>query len=161
MARISPLRVYVDVPEAFTEFVKVGDEADLTVGAVGVRKFAARVVGTAGAINPTAKRLLTELEVPNQTGELFPGAYVQVTLQIPGNKGDVTIPAGTLLFASGKPSVGVVRPNGTVEIRKITINRDLGTRLEISQGLSESDQIITAPPPGLLGGTAVIIAKPT
>jgi RND family efflux transporter MFP subunit len=162
MARISPLRVYVDVPEAYSEFVKVGAEADLTVGQVAGRKFAARVVGTAGAIDPTAKRLLTELEVPNQTGQLFPGAYVQVTLKIEGNKGDLTIPAGTLLFTtSGKPAVGVVRPNGTVEIRQIAINRDLGSRLEISQGLSESDQIITSPPPGLVDGTVVIIAKPT
>jgi RND family efflux transporter MFP subunit len=161
MARISPLRVYVDVPESFTEFVNVGAAADLTVGRFGGRKFPARVVGTAGAINPTAKRLLTELEAPNNTGELFPGAYVQVTLKIPGNKGDLTIPAGTLLFSSGKPAVGVVRPNGTVEIRKIVINRDLGSKLEISRGLSESDQIITAPPPGLAEGTAVIIAKPT
>ena len=161
MARISPPRVYVDVPEPFTEFVKVGAEADLTVGQVAGRKFAARVVGTAGAINPTAKRLLTELEVPNTTGQLFPGAYVQVTLKIEGNKGDLTIPAGTLLFTSGKPAVGVVRPNGTVEIRKIAINRDLGSTLEISQGLSETDQIITSPPPGLVDGTVVIIAKPT
>jgi hypothetical protein len=66
-----------------------------------------------------------------------------------------------LLFASGKPAVGVVRPNGTIEIRKIVINRDLGSKLEISQGLSESDQIISSPPPGLVEGTAVIIAKPT
>src|ERR1700730_13088944 len=161
MARISPLRVYVDVPESFTEFVKVGAAADLTVGQVAGRKFAARVVGTAGAINPTAKRLLTELEVPNKTGELFPGAYFQVTLNIDGSKGDLTIPAGTLLFASGKPAVGVVRPNGTVEIRKIEINRDLGSELEISQGLSESDQIITSPPPGLADGAVVIITKPT
>jgi RND family efflux transporter MFP subunit len=161
VARISPLRVYVDVPEPFTEFVKVGAAADLTVGKVAGRKFPAHVVGTAGAINPTTKRLLTELEAPNQTGELFPGAYVQVTLNIAGNKGDLTIPAGTLLFASGKPAVGVVRPNGTIEIRKIVINRDLGSKLEISQGLSESDQIISSPPPGLVEGTAVIIAKPT
>jgi len=161
MARISPLRVYVDVPEAYSEFVKVGAEADLTVGQVAGRKFAARVVGTAGAIDPTAKRLLTELEVPNQTGRLFPGAYVQVTLKIEGNKGDLTIPAETLLFTtSGKPAVGVVRPNGTVEIRQIAINRDLGSKLEISQGLSESDPIITSPPPGLVDGTVVIIAKP-
>jgi len=125
IARISPLRVYVDVPEPLTEFVKVGAEADLTVGRVAGRKFAARVVGTARAINPTAKRLLTELEVPNETGELFPGAYVQVTLKIDRVNGDLIIPAGTLFFTSGKPSVGVVRPNGTVEIRKITINRDL------------------------------------
>jgi RND family efflux transporter MFP subunit len=161
MARLSPLRVYVDVPEAYTEFVKVGAEADLTIGSVAGRKFVARVVGTAGAINPTAKRLLTELEVPNQTGQLFPGAYVQVILKIEGNKGDLTIPAGTLLFASEKPAVGVVRPNGTVEIRQIAIHRDLGSTLEISQGLSPSDQVITNPPPGLVNGTHVIIAKST
>lgn len=157
IARISPLRVYVDVPEPLTEFVKVGTEAELTVGRVAGRKFPARVVGTAGAINPTAKRLLTELEVPNQTGELFPGAYVQVTLKIDGAKGDLTIPAGALLFTSGQPSVGVVRPNGTVEIRKIAINRDLGSKLVISQGLSESDQIITSPPPGLVDGAVVSV----
>jgi hypothetical protein len=45
----------VDVPEPFTEFVKVGAEADLTVGQVAGRKFAARVVGTAGAINQRPK----------------------------------------------------------------------------------------------------------
>jgi RND family efflux transporter MFP subunit len=161
VARITPLRVYVDVPEPFTEFVKVGAEADLTIGPVTGQKFAARVVGTAGAINPTSKRLLTELEVPNKTGELFPGAYGQVTLKIEGNKGDLTIPAGTLLFTSGKPAVGVVRPNGTVEIRKIAISRDLGSKLEISHGLSESEQIITSPPPGLVEGTVVLIANPT
>jgi multidrug efflux pump subunit AcrA (membrane-fusion protein) len=113
----------------------------------------ARVIGTARAINPTAKRLLTELEVPNETGELFPGAYVQVTLKIDRTNGNLTIPAATLLFSSGKPSVGVVRPNGIVEIRKITISRDLGSKLEISEGLSESDQIITSPPPGLVDGS--------
>jgi RND family efflux transporter MFP subunit len=161
MARISPLRVYVDVPEPFTEFVKVGAEADLTVGQVAGRKYSAKVVGTSGAINPTAKRLLTELEVPNNKGELFPGAYVQVTLKIEGSKGDLTIPAGALLFTSGKPAVGVVHPDGSVEIRKIEIHRDLGSELEISRGLSESDQIIASPPAGLVDGTDVIVAKPT
>jgi multidrug efflux pump subunit AcrA (membrane-fusion protein) len=142
-----------------TEFVKVGAEAELTVGRVAGRKFPARVVGTASAINPTAKRLLTELEVPNQTGELFPGAYVQVTLKIDRDNGAVTIPAGTLFFTSGKPSVGVVRPNGTVEIRKVAISRDLGSKLEISKGLSESDQIITSPPPGLVDGAVVNVVS--
>ncbi len=133
MARLSPLRVYVDVPEPFTEFVKVGAAADLTVGQVAGRKYTARIVGTAEAINPATKRLLTELEVPNKTGQLFPGAFVQVTLKIEGNKGDLTIPAGTLLFASGKTAVGTVRPDGRVEIRQIAIHRDLGSRLEISK----------------------------
>jgi membrane fusion protein, multidrug efflux system len=72
-------------------------------GRVAGRKFAARVARTARAITPTAKRLLIELEVPNKTGQLFPGACVQVTLKIEGNKGDLTIPAGTLLCRSAKP----------------------------------------------------------
>jgi hypothetical protein len=76
--------------------------------------------------------------------------YIQVTLKIlkiDRANGDLMIPAGTLLFTSGKSSVGVVRPNGTVEIRTIAISRDLGSKLEISRGLSESDQIVGSPPP--------------
>ena len=56
----------------------------------------ARVVRTTEAINPTAKRLLTELEVPNKTGELLPGAYGHVTLKIEGNKSNLTIPDGNI-----------------------------------------------------------------
>ena len=41
------------------------------------------------------------------------------------------------------------------------IRHDLGSRMDISKGLSESDQIITSPPPGLSDGTPVIIANPT
>jgi hypothetical protein len=73
------------------------------------------------------------------------------------------IPLGSgiqaLLFTSGKPAVGVVHQNGTVEIRKIAINRDLGSKLVISHGLSESDQIITSPPPGLVDGGAVNVVS--
>jgi hypothetical protein len=104
------------------------------------------------------------LEVPNQTGQLFPGAYVQVTLKIEGNKGDLTIPAGTLLFSSGKPAVGVVHPNGTVEIRKIAINRISARPWKsprVCRNRIDYHQSFTSPPPGLVDGTAVIIAKPT
>jgi hypothetical protein len=66
-----------------------------------------------------------------------------------------------LLFQSGAPAVGVLHADGKVEIRKVSISRDLGDRLEISKGLSESDQIIVNPSSGLATGTVVKIAKPT
>ena len=161
MARNSPLRVYVVVPQSFSPFVKVGGEAALTVNEYPGRTFSGRVVTTAGAINSTTKRLLTELEVPNPTGELFPGSYAQITLQLQTDNGGVMIPPRTLLFQSGAPAVGVVHSDGKVEIRKVSINRDLGNRLEISKGLSESDQIIVNPSSGLVTGTVVTIANPT
>jgi RND family efflux transporter MFP subunit len=158
LARISPLRVYVDTPEAFAPLVYLGDEADLSVNQFPAQKFAARVVATSGAINPTSKRLLTELEVPNKRGELQPGAFVQITLRLQTSTA-VTIPAKTLLFESGESAVGVVHPDGTVEIRKIRISRDLGRRMQVAQGLSESDQLIINPPPGLAAGAIVAIAQ--
>jgi RND family efflux transporter MFP subunit len=73
MAQNSSLRVYIVVPQAFTSFVKVGGEAELAVNEYPGRMFPGRIVGTAGAINSTTKRLLTELDVPNPTGRLLPG----------------------------------------------------------------------------------------
>jgi RND family efflux transporter MFP subunit len=158
LARISPLRVYVDTPEAFAPLVHLGDEATLTVNQFPAQKFAAHVVATSGAINPTSKRLLTELEVPNETGKLQPGAFVQITLRLHTSTA-VTIPAKTLLFESDEPAVGVVHSDGVVEIRKIRITRDLGRRVQVAQGLSESDQLIINPPGGLAAGAIVRIAK--
>ena len=159
MARNSPLRVYVVVPQAFSSFVKAGGQAELAVNEYPGRTFPGQVVSTAGAINSTSKRLLTELEVPNPTGELLPGTYVQVTLQLQTDNGGVMIPPQTLLFQSGAPAVGVVHQDGKVEIRKVSIIRDLGNRLEISKGLSQSDQIIVNPLSDLVTGTVVTIAN--
>jgi len=158
LARISPLRVYVDTPEAFAPLVHLGDEATLTLNQFPAQKFAAHVVATSGAINPTSKRLLTELEVPNETGKFQPGAFVQITLRLHTSTA-VTIPAKTLLFESDEPAVGVVHSDGVVEIRKIRITHDLGRRVQVAQGLSESDQLIINPPGGLAAGAIVTIAK--
>jgi RND family efflux transporter MFP subunit len=160
MEQTSPLRVYINVPQTFARFVKEGVQADLTLNELPGRKFPGHVTNTAGAIDPGSRTLLTELEVPNANHELLPGAYAQITLKLVGNTGLVTIPSNALLFRSEGPSVGVVHADGKVEIRKVAINRDLGDKLQIAQGLSESDQVIINPSDGLANGTAVTIATP-
>jgi RND family efflux transporter MFP subunit len=160
MQAISPLRVYVTVPQAFSSLIKVGGQAQLTVDQFPGRKFPAHIVGTAGAINSTSKRLLTELEVPNSTGELMPGSYVQTALDIPIDPRGVVIPARTLLFPSGQPAVAVVRADHRVEIRNVNITDDMGTRLQVTGDISESDQLIVNPSSGLVNGTVVTIVNP-
>jgi RND family efflux transporter MFP subunit len=160
MAQTSPLRVYVNVPQTFSRFVKQGTQADLTLNELPGRKFPAHVQSTAGAIDPASRTLLTELEVPNDSGELLPGAYAQITLKLEGDTGTVLIPSNSLLFRSEGPAVGVVHPDGKVEIRKVVIDRDLGDKLQISEGLSRSDQVVVNPSDGLAGGIVVKIATP-
>ena len=160
MAQTSPLRVYINVPQTFSRFVKPGTQADLTLNELPGRKFPAHVTNTAGAIDPTSRTLLTELEVPNETGEVLPGAYAQINLKLQGDTGLFTVPSNVLLFRSEGTAVGIVHPDGKVEVRKIVINRDLGDRLQISQGLSESDQVIVNPSDSLADGMMVSIATP-
>ena len=159
MQQTSPLRVYVNVPQDFADLVKIGTEGDLTLEEFPGRKFVGHVTNTAKAIDPTSRTLLTELQVPNETGELFPGAYALIALQASDNTGILTIPSNALLFRMEGTAVGVVDANGQVEIRKVTTNLNLGDKLEISQGLSETDQVIVNPSDSLATGMTVEILK--
>src|ERR1700737_189836 len=160
MAQTSPLRVYINVPQTFSRFVKPGTQADLTLNELPGRKFSAHVTSTAGAIDPASRTLLTELEVPNDTGEVLPGSYAQINLKLEGDTSAVLVPSNALLFRSEGASVGLVHPDGNVEIRKIVIDRDLGDKLQISEGISKSDQVIVNPSDGLADGMMVKIAAP-
>jgi RND family efflux transporter MFP subunit len=157
MQQTSPLRVYVNVPQAFADLVKIGTEAELTLDEFPGRKFVGHMTNTARAIDPISRTLLTELQVPNETGELFAGAYTLITLQVNDTTGILTIPANALLFRSEGTTVGVVDADSKVEIRKIAIDLNLGDRLEISHGLSETDQVILNPSDSLANGTMVRI----
>ena len=102
--------------------------------------------------------MLTELEIPNETGELLPGAYAQVHLHTDGNAQALLVPANVLLFRSEGTAVGVVSPEGKVEIKGIKVGRDLGTKLEVTEGLSITDRVIENPSDGLADGMQVTIA---
>jgi len=160
MARISPLRVYINVPQAVADLVKLGAEGDLSLKEFPGRTFPARETNTAVAINPISRALEVELQIPNESGELFPGAYAQVTLKLTGQTGLYTVPANALLFRAEGAAVGVVHSDGKVEIRKITITLDQGDTLQIAGGLSETDQVIVNPTDSLADGMRVNVLGP-
>ena len=158
VAQTSPLRIYVQVPQADAQLVKIGMEGDLTLPQFPGRTFQAHVTNTADVVDPTSRSLLTELQIPNESGELLPGAYVQITLKFAGNSPYLTVPENTLIFRREGAAVGVVDANGKVEIRKIVVHEDFGDRLEISNGLSVSDQVILNPADSLASGAMAKIA---
>jgi RND family efflux transporter MFP subunit len=159
VSQISPLRVYVNVPESLAASVKLGTTANLTFASFPGADFPAEVVATAGAIDPTTRTLLTQLAVPNADGKLFPGAYTSVHFQLESDSQSLLVPENVLLFREEGTAVGVLGPDGKVSIRKIKIDRDLGNTLQV-QGLSESDQIIVNPSDSLADGDVVKI-KPS
>jgi RND family efflux transporter MFP subunit len=158
--QISPLRIYVQVPQAYAQLVKIGMEADLTLPEFPGRTFQAHVTNTADVVDPASRSLLTELQIPNTSGELLPGAYAQLTLKFAGTSPYLMVPENTLIFRREGAAVGVVDAKGKVEIRPITINQDLGTKLEVSRGLSATDQVILDPSDSLASGMMARIVPP-
>jgi RND family efflux transporter MFP subunit len=159
MAAIQTLRVYVAVPEIYAAFVKNGEQSKLTLDALPGETLTGTIVRNADAIDATSRTLNVEVDVPNPTGRLLPGAYAFVHLRVPPHPGSVTIPSNALLFRAEGLRVGVVR-NGHVELTPIAIGQDYGSTVEVISGLSARDPVIVNPSDSLANGAAVrLVAK--
>ena len=160
LARVDPLRVYVSLPQAYTQMVRTNDEAVLTFSELPGETFAGKVDRTAGAIDPVSRTLLTQILVANHDGRLFPGAHAMVRLKMAASAHPVVVPINTLLFRDEKGvQVGVVDTNDVVRLARVTIGRDYGTTVEIVHGLSETDNVILNPSDSLDSGAKVRVVK--
>jgi RND family efflux transporter MFP subunit len=158
IASTSRLRVYVNVPQAYSRDVRPGAGAELTLAELPGRQFAGKVVRSADSIDPTSRTLLTEVDVENPKGELLPGAFLSVHLRLTSKVSAVVVPVNTLIFRSQGMQVAVVRGN-KAELLPVMIGRDYGNEVEVISGISPDDRVIENPSDSLTTGTEVRIVK--
>jgi RND family efflux transporter MFP subunit len=155
MVQARTLRVYVNVPEEYSQGVKPNQTAaDIVLAEFPGKRFPGKLIRTADAINATTRTLLVEVDLPNPSGTLFSGSYAEVHLKIPGANSTFLIPVNTLIFRSEKLQVGVVK-NGKVTVTDVTPGHDFGNEIEIVAGISANDQIVLNPPDSLVSGEEV------
>jgi len=155
IAATQTLRVYINVPQDYSQAAKPGLTADLTLEEFPGRRFKGTLVRTAKAIDPASRTLLVEVDVQNPTGELLPGAYAEVHLKVPSGAATVILPVSALIFRSQGLQVGVVESGNRAALRKITLGRDFGTDVEVVSGLTPEDSVIVNPPDSLVEGEIV------
>ncbi len=158
IARTDPLRVYVAVPQAYAPAIHDGLDAVVTLQEFPGQKFSASVTRTADAIDPVARTLNTEVDVPNKDGKLLPGSFGEVHFKPNINAKKVTVPVNAMLFRREGAQVAVVGPDGKVQLRHISIGRDYGTTLEIVGGVDANDLVIVNPSDSIEDGEKVNIA---
>ncbi len=158
LADTSKLRVFVRVPQSATPSIATGVDAEMRVPEMPARKFTAKVIRTSGAIDVNSRTLLTELEVDNSHNEILSGAYAQVVFGDLKQDPALVLPANTLLFRSEGMQVGVVGPDGRVELHSILMGRDFGRSVEILSGITGTDRVIINPPDSLVSGITVHVA---
>ena len=158
LAKVDPLRVFTNVPQAYSPAIKDGMPAYITLQEIPAQKFRGTVARTAEAIDPATRTLLTEVDVPNKDGRLLRGSFGEVHFSPKINAEKVTVPVNAMLFRREGPQLAIVGPDNKVQLRPITIGRDYGTTLEILGGVSFEDRIIINPADSLEDGETVNIA---
>jgi RND family efflux transporter MFP subunit len=148
------IRIQVFVPQDRAFGLGPGVEADVRVPEIPGRTFTGKVTRIADALQPGSRTLLTEIDVPNTDGALAPGIYCTVELHIPRKVNSVLVPSEAIIFNRDGLQVAVV-DNGIVHIRKVTVARDLGTSLELSDGVKVGDQVVLNPGVNLTEGSKV------
>jgi len=155
------MRIRLYVPQDAAIGVKPGVDAVVRVPEIPDHTFPGKVARIANALDPATRTLMTEIDVPNPDGELSPGTYCTVELKIPRRTPSLIVPAGAIVFDRDGLHVLVVE-NGVAHSRKITEIRDLGTEVEVSDGVKQGDQVVLSPPVDLEDGNKVQVrATPT
>ena len=150
------LRIQLYVPQDEALGVAPGVEAIVRVPEIPGREFLGTVTRIADALAPGTRTLLTEIDVPNPDRALSPGLYCNVELKIPRKTPSLIVPSDAVVFNSAGLTVAVVE-NGVARFHKITVARDFGTTVEVTQGVKEGDQVILNPAVDLTDGQKVQI----
>jgi membrane fusion protein, multidrug efflux system len=160
VAKIDPIRVFVNVPEIYAPLIHSGVQGSIELAALNGQRFSGKVVRTANAIDAATRTLNTEIDVPNPKGVLLPGAFAQVHFSLNVKTRSLSLPVNALLFRAEGTRAAVVGRDGKIHLKPVVIGRDYGTSVEILGGVEPSDAIVLNPGDSLDEGQPVELTKP-
>jgi RND family efflux transporter MFP subunit len=152
------LRVYVNVPQNYVPSVPPGTQATITVPERPDKTYRGTVEASAQAVDPLSGTTLMQLIVDNGAGELMPGDYASIHLQIAAAAHVLSVPSSALIFDARGLSIATVDSGNHVLLKPVSIERDLGAVVEIASGLASNDRVIQNPPDGIGNGAEVRLA---
>jgi len=155
VARIDPLRIFVNVPQTYVEEIHNGQEAELRVQERPGEIFHAKVTGISNSLDTTSRAMLVILQTPNPGGTLYPGMYAQVRLSANRAKPILRIPGDTVILGKQGARVATVGSDHLVHFKQITLGQDLGTEVEVTSGLRPGDLVISNPTDAIQENIAV------
>jgi RND family efflux transporter MFP subunit len=149
------LRIYINVPQNYVPSVPSGTRATISVPEHPGKYYSGTVESSAQAVNPSSGTTLMQIIVDNTAGELMPGGYAGIHLQVPAVANVLSVPASALIFNAKGLSVATMDRNDRVVVKPVTMARDLGQIVELASGLTPQDRVIANPPDGVSTGDPV------
>jgi RND family efflux transporter MFP subunit len=158
VSETSKLRAYVNVPQNYVPSVPSGAKATIRVPEHPGKTYSGTVEASAQAVNTSTGTTLMQIIVDNSAGEMMPGDYASIHLQIADGTQALRVPSSALIFDAKGLSIATVDASNRVLLKPVSIARDLGAVVELASGLAPTDRVIENPPDGISTGATVRLA---
>lgn len=159
LSQTDPLRVYVNVPQAYANLIRQGQKVTVTQTELRGQKFEGKVARTAASIDTATRSMQVEIALPNPDGILLPGAFVQVALPLKAS-GAILISTDALLFRPDGTLVAAVDGDSRVRLKRVQLGRNFGQTVEVLDGITGSERLIMNPSDSIAEGDAVTTTAP-
>ena len=156
LIRNNPLRLRVAVTERDASSVRVGQSVQVRLEG-DPAAHTGRVARLSPSIQEQNRSLIVEAEVANRGGRLRPGSFARAEIVVDADRTAVMVPASAVVTFAGLEKVFCVKDGKAVE-KRIRTGRRSGDRMEILEGISADEAVVTDPG-NLVGGTPVIVTR--
>ena len=139
------LDLTVDVPSSNLSGIRIGQPLEFTTDAVPGRTFVGKVMFINPAVDAASRAAKIVAEVPNTDSALRGGLFVRGRIVTGTRRGVLHVPREALLnwnVTERTADVFVVR-NGQAEKRPVRVGAAADTKVEVVEGLSAGDQVVT------------------
>lgn len=140
LGKIDRMRIFVDVPQADSGYIHAGQTCSIHIRELPNRVFSATVTRFANAIDIASRTMRTEVQIDNPNGELLPGMYAQVQLDLVRTNPPILIPSNTLVASPAGDQVVIVK-DGVAHFRTIDVIQDYGPEIEVGDGVAFGDSL--------------------
>ncbi len=147
-------RLVIPVPEAYVQFIRVGDSVAVTVPTLN-RTFPGKIARFAVDVREDTRTMHTEVDVPNPKRLMVPGLYANAEISLEKRQGVPTVPVQALNREGANTTVDVVNQNGELEERNVQVGLETATDAEITSGVTEGEMVVISDRSGLRPGEKV------
>ncbi len=141
LAQIDRLRLAVPVPESAAPRIRVGAPVRIRVRSLD-SSLDGRIARLTKTVELDTRTMTVEIDVPNQSGQLFPGLYAEVVLTLEKRDSALTVPVQAISGHDIQRSVTVVSPDGTLHERSVRVGLETATSVEVVDGLAANELVV-------------------
>lgn len=154
--QISPVKLKINVSEAYFTNVKKGMPVDIKLDVYGDEKFEGKVSLVYPTIDATSRTFPVEITINNKNERVRPGMFARATMTF-GTKNHVVVPDLAVIKQAGAGDryVYVLNNDNTVSFNKVELGRRLGDAYELVSGVNNGAKVVVAGQTRLTNGAAV------